>query len=152
MYDSTESTLEHINKVKELLNLVALEFTQRGVRHDASKLVDPEKEHFDRETPLLAGLTFNTPEYLESCKRMKPALDHHYANNSHHPQHYENGINGMDLFDVMEMLYDWKASTERGKDGDIMKSIGINAERFGISKQLRQILTNTIERYNYGKI
>jgi hypothetical protein len=148
-YDSRESTMEHINKVRDFLALCAFELNRRGQVHDASKLESPEKEYFDKETPLLAGLVYGTPEYHESCKRLKPALDHHFANNSHHPQHYERGVTDMDLFDVMEMLYDWKASTERGKDGDIMKSIGINAEKFGISKQLKQILTNTINRYNF---
>lgn len=150
-YDSKGDTLEHIKKVSGYLSLAATELLTRGMKHDDSKLQEPEKEGFDRETPLLANMVFGSEEYLESCKRLKPCLDHHYENNSHHPQHYENGINGMDLFDVLEMIYDWKASTERGKDGDIMKSIGINAERFGISKQLRQILINTIERHNYGK-
>lgn len=151
-YDSKAETLEHIKKVSSFLSLCATELLLRGSKHDNSKLEEPEKEGFDRETPFLAQLTFGSEEYHESCKRLKPCLDHHYENNSHHPQHYDNGINGMDLFDVMEMLYDWKASTERGKNGDIMKSIDINAERFGISKQLRQILINTIEKHNYGKI
>ena len=55
----------------------------------------------------------------------------------------------MDLFDIMEMFYDWLASGERGKPGtgDIFKSIDINSERFGISKQLKKILKNTAKRY-----
>lgn len=152
IYDSTKDTQDHIDNVRGFLNLAATELVKRGIRHDKSKLESPEKEHFDRETPLLAGMTFGTEEYHESCKRLKPALDHHYKNNRHHPQYYENGINGMDLFDIMEMIYDWSASVKRGKEGNIYKSLDINANRFGISKQLKQILNNTIERYDYGKI
>ena len=80
---------------------------------------------------------------------MKVALDHHYANNSHHPEHYENGVNGFDLFDLVEMLFDWKAATERHADGDIRKSIGINKERFGISEQLCYIFRNTADRMGW---
>lgn len=148
-YDSTESTKQHIARVNQFLNMAAGELIRRGYVHDKSKLESPEKEYFDKETPLLAGLVYGTPEYRESCKRLAPALEHHYAHNSHHPQHYKKGVNDMDLFDVIEMLYDWKASTERGLDGNIHKSIGINAEKYGISKQLRQILTNTINRFNF---
>jgi hypothetical protein len=44
---------------------------------------------------------------------MKPAIQHHYKANSHHPEFYDNGVEGMSLFDVLEMLLDWKAATER---------------------------------------
>ena len=77
---------------------------------------------------------------------MQVALDHHYANNSHHPEHYKNGIMGMDLIDLIEMICDWKAATERNANGDIMKSIEINQKRFNYSDELKQILINTVER------
>jgi hypothetical protein len=147
MFDSTAETLKHIRKVDEYMSNAAMELLRRGIKHDESKLHEPEKALFDEMTPLLPNLKFGSPEYTESVKKLKPALDHHYANNSHHPQHYENGINGMDLFDLMEMFWDWKASGERGKDGNIFKSIDIQTGRFGISKQLRQILINTAKRY-----
>jgi hypothetical protein len=75
---------------------------------------------------------------------MGEALKHHYRENSHHPEHYENGVDDMDLLDVIEMLCDWMAAVSRMKDGDIEKSIEINADRFGISEQLKSILINTI--------
>jgi len=80
---------------------------------------------------------------MESLAQLKPALDHHYANNSHHPQYFSNGFNGMDLIDVLEMLIDWKASGERHKDGNIYKSIEINQKRFGISESFCNVLTDT---------
>jgi hypothetical protein len=80
---------------------------------------------------------------------LEVALNHHYANNSHHPQHYENGINGFDLFDLMEMFFDWKAATERTKDGNIYSSIEYNKTRFEISEQICQIFKNTAERLGW---
>jgi hypothetical protein len=77
---------------------------------------------------------------------LKVALDHHYRNNSHHPEHYTNGVNGFDLFDLIEMFMDWKAATERHTDGDIHKSIKINTNRFQLSKQLADIFKNTANR------
>jgi hypothetical protein len=70
-------------------------------------------------------------------------LEHHYEHNSHHPEHYPSGITGMSLLDVMEMLIDWKAASERHTDGDIMRSIEQNQERFGYSDDLRSIFENT---------
>lgn len=150
-YDSTEETQKHIDRVAKLLEAAGNELFTRGLVHDASKLKEPEKEYFDKYTPELEHLEYGTEEYKESCKRLKPALDHHYENNSHHPQFYDNGVNGMSLFDLIEMFFDWKASGERGKEGtgNIYKSIDINSERFGISKQLRQILVNTAKYMKY---
>lgn len=151
MYDSTQDTQRHIDRVGYFLREAAQQLCIRAEKHDASKLQSPEKEYFDEYTPRLASLEFGTPEYTQNIQDLKPALEHHYANNSHHPQFYEDGVNGMDLFDLIEMFYDWKAAGERGKPGtgDIFKSIDINAERFGISKQLKKILINTANRYNY---
>lgn len=153
-YDSTQDTQEHIDKVAAYLEIVGGILYERGQNHDASKLQEPEKEYFDKYTPRLAELTFGTPEYTQNIQDLKPALEHHYKNNSHHPQYYENGITGMNLFDIIEMFFDWKASGERGKKGtgNIYKSIDINAERFGISKQLKQILTNTAKYMGYEQL
>lgn len=146
-YDSKADTLEHIKRVSELLGQGAIELVRRGNIHDTSKLNSPEKELFDKYTPMLKDTTYGSEEYKWYLKELKVALDHHYENNSHHPEHYENGVNDMDLFDLFEMLMDWKAATERHEDGDIMKSIDINQERFKIDPQLSQIFRNTVKKY-----
>jgi len=74
---------------------------------------------------------------------MGSAVKHHQENNSHHPEAHEEGIDGMNLIDIVEMLCDWKAATLRTKNGDIQKSLEIQKERFGISDQLYNILKNT---------
>lgn len=144
-YDSSRDTLLHIKRVNELLGMAARELIRRGNIHDSSKLRSPEKEKFDELTPKLKSLTYGTEEYKESLKELGIALDHHYQNNSHHPQHYSNGVDGMDLFDIMEMFFDWKAATERMDNGDILQSIEINKERFKISDQLSNIFKNTVD-------
>src|SRR5690554_4298387 len=125
-YDSTEATVLHQCRVGTLLCNAADELIRRSEVHDASKLCSPEKELFDEYTPKLAGCNYGSDEYKGFLKGLKVALDHHYANNSHHPEHYENGINGFDLFDLIEMFFDWKAASERHDDGCIFKSIEIN--------------------------
>jgi len=141
--DSTEETLKHKDRVKELLTQASEEILERGKNHDNSKLESPEKELFDEYTHKLGGVIYGTDQYNCFLKDLKPALDHHYENNSHHPEHYTNGVDDMDLFDIMELFFDWKASGERHRGGNIHKSIEINKERFGISDQLEKILKNT---------
>ena len=76
---------------------------------------------------------------------MKPALDHHYANNRHHPEFFKNGINDMTLVDLIELLCDWYASSKRQYNGNIRLSIEKNRERFNMSDQLIRIFENTIK-------
>jgi hypothetical protein len=80
---------------------------------------------------------------------MGEALAHHYANNRHHPEFHGYGLNGMTLVDLIEMLADWKAATERHENGDLFKSLLINQERFKMSGQLFDILTNTARTYGW---
>lgn len=137
-------TIEHINRVQFYLRFFIDRLTDKGTHHDESKLGDIEAPIFAEHTEKLGNIKFGSPEYHEELKQLKVALDHHYKYNRHHPEYFgEDGINGMDLTDILEMLADWMASTERTQNGDIFESIEINAKRFGINDQLKQILINT---------
>jgi hypothetical protein len=151
-YDSTADTRQHIERVQSLLFQMIGNLHTRRREHDMSKFMSPEKEVFDRETPNLKSLEYGSDEYKQALGRMKVALDHHYANNSHHPEHYENGMAGMSLLDLMEMLADWKAATERHETGDITKSIDLNAERFGYDEMMRSIFHNTISEMGWEAV
>lgn len=139
--------IKHIHLVRSLLYGMIEELDNRARNHDQSKLESPEAEVFGKYTPLLGDVEYGSDEYKELLDKVKPAIEHHYANNRHHPEHWPNGINDMTLLDLCEMLADWKAATSRNKNGNIRKSIDSNAERFGIDGQLKQILENTIREH-----
>lgn len=173
-YDSRADTIAHIETVRGFMNVLIDDMIRRAELHDQSKLASPEKEIFDEFTPKLKGSTYGSDEYKGFLSKMKVGLDHHYASNSHHPEHsawkecdlcfaqfpQDHGFHcdkcgnfgfstranmkGMTLLDVVEMLCDWKAATLRHADGDIRKSIEINQKRFGYSDDLKQIFINTL--------
>lgn len=136
-------TMRHIEKVRNYLNLVIINLLRRAENHDQSKLESPEVELFTEFTPKLAACTYGSEEYNTYKKEMSVALTHHYARNSHHPEHHKNGVNDMTLLDLIEMMVDWKAASERHNDGNILKSIEINGQRFEMSPQLIRIFENT---------
>ena len=192
-YDSTQDTLEHIRKVQARLQVCIHELTIRAAHHDESKLQEPEKAGFDQITEQLRDLAYGSPEYKAALQANKPTIDHHYAHNSHHPEHWptpegkdikqlkrdirhledtgldpadpeydhirfrlradlvamESRVNNMSLLDIIEMLCDWKASSERTKQGSIAASLVHNKQRFGISDQLASILENTVKELNW---
>lgn len=197
--------MAHIDRVRELIDECIDRFSDRALNHDASKLEEPEKTVFDTCTLKLKSMAYGSPEYKAAMEELKPGLAHHYAHNSHHPEHYpkrdggitsallrssadamdeqavsallhtdekeaaealmntakfmratadglEAEVNGMSLFDLVEMLMDWKAATERMKGGgDIHRSLQINTERFKLSPQLVNILQNTINEMQWPK-
>lgn len=137
-------TMRHIERVRNLINVVVFDLLRRGELHDQSKLEPPEVTLFTEMTPVLAGTTYGSPEYDEAKKKLGPALAHHYGNNRHHPEHWKNGIEDMNLLDLLEMFVDWKASSERHHDGNIRKSIEINGSRFKMPPLLVKIFENTV--------
>ena len=144
MEDQRSETLAHIKQVASFINKIVLNLNIRAFDHDQSKLESPEREIFDEYTPKLKDTTYGSDKYNGYLKEMKVALDHHYKQNRHHPEHHENGVKDMNLIDLIEMLCDWKAATMRHADGDIMKSIEHNQKRFGYSNELASIFKNTI--------
>lgn len=138
-------TRKHIARVQELILKLVGVLCQRGVLHDASKLVSPEVEGFTEHTVALAKTEYNSPEYKAGLDALKEALSHHYANNRHHPEHHKNGMRDMNLVDILEMFCDWKAGSERQLNGNIRTSIDINAERFDIPPLLVAIFHNSVD-------
>ncbi len=140
-------TLKHVNEVRKKLWLLIRELDDRASNHDKSKFESPEAEVFAENTPKLVKTEYGSEEYKKLLQEIKVAIDHHYAKNRHHPEHWANGVEDMDLIDVLEMLADWAAATQRNKNGNIHKSIEINTDRFKLSPQLVKILKNTVDRY-----
>lgn len=141
---TNEETQKHIDNVRKFLALFSSALTIRGEEHDRSKLAYPEVQIFAKYTPKLATVTYGSVEYKQFLAEMKPALDHHYRVNRHHPEHFVRGVDDMSLLDLVEMFCDWKAATLRHNDGDMVKSIRVNERRFRLSPQLRRIFFNTV--------
>jgi len=149
-YDSKEDTTNHVLRVRELLRLIANNLTERGYQHDLSKFEEPEKSAYDAATPKLKDTVYGSEEYRAALREIRPAIDHHYAKNRHHPEHFSNGIYGMTLLDLLEMLADWKASSERMKEGgSIVRSFEINKDRFDIDPKLYAILWQTAQELGW---
>lgn len=144
-------TQKHIDIVRLLLKDFAVQLLDRGVAHDQSKFSEAELPVFTEYTQKLKGTTYGSDEYKQYLSEMKPALDHHYESNRHHPEHFQNGIQDMTLVDLVEMLLDWWASTQRHADGDIFRSITLNEKRFNIPPELSDIFRNTIQSFILGK-
>jgi hypothetical protein len=144
-YDSRPDTHEHIAQVRGLLLGAAADLTERAHRHDRSKLEDPEVSVFDEYTPKLSGSTYGSEEYKTFLAGMGEGLQHHYAVNDHHPEHFDCGIKEMDLIQLTEMLCDWIAATRRHDDGDIHRSIDQNAERFEYGEEITRLLHDTVD-------
>ncbi len=142
-YDSRQDTLPHIARLQELMADVCERLALRAELHDASKLAEPEKSAFDAHPPQRNNSVYGSENYNGHLAELQAGLQHHYAHNSHHPEHFENGVNGMSLLDLMEMFCDWKAASEKHKNGSIERSLQINRERFELSEQLISILENT---------
>lgn len=140
--NATEDTLKHIDAVRVLLWHFGDLLSDRSNHHDASKLEPPEKEMYEIFRPKLDSLNIESDEYKAALKEMGTALQHHYTANRHHPEHFENGVSGMTLVDVVEMVCDWKAAA--GRKGEAV-NLEWARKRFGIDPQLLTIIANTLE-------
>lgn len=141
-YDSTEDTKDHIDIVRGLLADVCRDLTRRGKVHDRSKLIEPEKSGFDIIRPRLDRDDIDSDAYRATLREFETILRHHYDHNSHHPEHYPDGIAGMTLWDVAEMVCDWAAASQRKPGGKVRLDWAV--KRFGIEPQLACILANTV--------
>ena len=142
-------TLDHVRRVAFLMSECIYNLLQRAIFHDESKFSFDEWESVVEVTKNLHAMSYGSVEYEKQLKILDKWIKLHYSRNSHHPQFYKNGIDGMDLLDLIEMIADWKAATERHTDGNLLKSFNVNREKFNISPQLENILKNTAIRMGW---
>lgn len=148
-YDSRPDTWAHIHAVQGYLHRIAADLHERAWEHDQSKLESPEVEVFDEFSPKLKNSTYGSDEYQSFLAGMGEGLRHHYDSNDHHPENHVKGVEDMTLLEVVEMLCDWKAATERHADGSLVCSIEQNAERFGYGDEFKRLLVNTARAYGW---
>lgn len=139
---------EHRARFQKYMSRVIRNMADRIVEHDNSKLSAEELEPYASVIGEFGKHQFGSEGYNKVRESLEDALQHHYAHNRHHPEHFAEGIHGMNLVDLIEMLCDWKSATQNtGGNGDLMKSIGILSEKYGISPQLVQIFINTAKDF-----
>jgi hypothetical protein len=136
-------TREHIAHVRHALTVVQGNLAHRAWFHDASKLVEPERSGYMALVARLQDIEYGSPAYKAALAEAREVVQHHYAHNSHHPQHYKEGMLGMSLLDLIEMFCDWYAAGKRTKDGSLAKSIFINFSRPESDPTLAKIFHNT---------
>lgn len=124
----------------------------RSLIHDVSKFKRDESEGFLKVAHLLKKSTYGSPEYFALIEKIKPSIEKHYNRNSHHPEYWgQLGISGMGLLDVCEMFCDWQAAVKKHKNGNIFKSIEHNEKRFNMSRDLGNILFNSVPAKYFQK-
>jgi hypothetical protein len=140
--------IDHKRRVGLYLQKVANALFGRAVVHDNSKFSPEEYEPYEEAFPGLQKYAYGTEEFKAELRKIKPAINHHYENNDHHPDRYmspnTSGLNYMNLIQIVEMVCDWIAASERSQK-DIFKGLEMNKERFKIDDQLFAIIKNTVK-------
>lgn len=143
--DTRRIIRNHITRVQLLLKLTMTSLYERSFNHDLTKLHPPEFAVFDAQMERLQKVEFGSEEYKQALRDMRPALEHHYAHNRHHPEHFIDGVDGMTIIDLAEMICDWYAAASEKGDKPNMDYL---TARFKLSPQLRAIIENTFEAFD----
>ena len=115
-FEVLADTIMHISEVQENMLAFVADLQKRGIAHDRSKFTEVEFDTFVSTKPEFKQVNYGTPEYQAVVEKAKVGVDHHYANNRHHTAYHANGIEDMNLLDLLEMLADWKAANRRSPD------------------------------------
>lgn len=151
LHDSRAETLIHSQRVGEFLIQFAKQVLDRSWCHDRSKTVEPELDFVNRWQPRFANVPYGS-EAWDQLRRAQMAEDGqrlHFEANRHHPEHHRNGVDDMTLVDLVELLCDWKAASERSGAGNLPISLAVNTGRYSLSMQLLQILVNTAIEFGW---
>jgi len=118
----------------------------RALIHDLSKYSKKESEGFLQTIDQLKGSTYGSKQYQKLLDTIAQSIKHHYEKNTHHPEHFINGIEDMSLQDIVEMFCDWQAAVRRHENGSIIDSIKHNQNRFRVPFELSEIFRNTVRK------
>jgi len=92
----------------------------------------------------LLTVEYGSKEYDALQEKLRPAKLHHFRHNSHHPEHWPDGISYMPPLDQIEMLCDWAAAVKGHKNSSFLSSFVINLDkRYPVSSRMRNALEST---------
>lgn len=150
MKQTEDDIKKHIDSVRGFINQIQRELDKRALLHDASKLEEPELSLYNEWKPKISAIEqefgYGSPQYEEALVELKEVLRYHFAANRHHPEHFEEGVSGMNLVDLVEMFCDWKAASQ--VYGTVL-NLDAQKKRFGVSDQLHEIFKNTIRDFGW---
>ena len=132
----------HVSSIRTNLAKISSELTWRASVHDGSKLDDEQLDRYIARHQEIHPLPYVSPERDEVEAKYEDLIEAHHNEYRHHPEHFEHGIDDMNLVDVIEMLCDWAAA-----GADIEKSLKLNSKKYCISPQLMTLLKNTIKDF-----
>jgi len=138
-----ERLKQHKDGVKDYLKFIVNLLASRALTHDNSKNSDEEYKYFKMANSVNRNQFKTYEEYLNYIKpTLDKGLEHHYNVNRHHPEYFDNGIDDMNLIDILEMIVDWKVSIEQN-DKELYEEIDYNFNKYNVSEQLKKIILNT---------
>lgn len=123
------SMTRHLMYVREGLLLIRQELERRGCVHDASKFSDAEFDGFARINAAARNHPYGSPEYRAGLAQERDVIHHHNIVNSHHPEHHNSPID-MGLFDLIEMVCDWRGAGKGYGNTSFRDGLKIQRERF----------------------
>lgn len=140
--------LSHNLLVASYLGRLADLIKGRVLVHDSSKFSDDEFIGFVHINQIAREHEYGSPEYMKSIKETN-TVALHYSRNPHHPEHHPNGIDDMSLFDIIEMVADWKAASETYGQTSLEDALATHTERFGLRDEhlyLIRLIINALEQ------
>ena len=145
-----EETHRHIDDVQIYMQRCIDKLHQNSKIHDLTKFGEEEL------TPLMNlyahheknGVSkFGTEEYKKDMKtHLSSMIKHHHQENTHHPEHFEAGVKGMNLMQVLEMVCDWASASKRSGGGIV--NLNDTQKRFCFSDDMKEIMRNTLKTLN----
>lgn len=141
--DYIKDLVDHKRRVAGYMQVVANELFERAAIHDNSKFSEEEFEAYEEAFPGLQKYPYGSEEFKAELAKIQPAIEHHYATNDHHPEHFPDGVIGMNLIQIIEMVCDWVAASERSQTS-VYQGMELNRKRFGIDRQLIGVIAHTI--------
>ena len=150
-FEVLTDTIMHISEVQENIEDIIHDLKKRGVAHDRSKLTAIEFDTFVKTRPEFKKVNYGTAEYQAVAEKAKVAVENHYSSNRHHTAYHKNGINDMNLLDILEMLADWKAASRRSPDLTFLGSLPRAFQKYSIPKNMQRHIMLTLEYLGWAK-
>ena len=142
----------HKQSVKVGIQRIIDELADRAEKHDDDKFETEVFDSFYNALDKFINTKFGERNWELAMDEIGDSLFKHYSASPHHAQHYENGINGTNLLDLIEMMVDWKSASNSYGDSSFEESLRVQKKRFGIDDQLYGILTNTAIKLGYMEL
>lgn len=129
--------------VQHVIHQMSSILNERAVTHDQSAFNQMEMQN------AFIAINAEGKNPIDTQQLLTTVQDIHFASNPHHPEYHENGVRDMSIFDILELMADWKITSRAKVNTTFDQYLNEQFAVYDVPEYVQSIIRQTAKQLNW---